>query len=80
MFLEADVVVVTVEAEVRAVQPGFVVVFTFRLFFTALLLLLMFEFVLLLVVLLLMLLDLLLVVFDSRASMLNDLRPSMVTR
>ena len=56
---------------------------TLRLFFTALLLLLLLtvELVLLLVVLLLLLLHgLLPVVLDSKASMLNDFRPSITRR
>ena len=55
---------------------------TLRLFFTALLLLLLLtvELVLLLVVLLLLLHGLLPVVLDSKASMLNDFRPSITRR
>ena len=79
-FLDAVVVEVgMVGGEVAELD---VAALTLRLFFTALLLLLTVELVLLLDVLLLLLLlhGLLPVVLDSKASILNDFRPSMARR
>ena len=79
-FLDAVVVEVgMVGGEVAELD---VAALTLRLFFTALLLFLTVELVLLLDVLLLLLLlhGLLPVVLDSKASILNDFRPSMARR